>query len=83
MPTITINGKKCEFSPGPPAPMILQVANANAIAIPQYCYHDGLSIVASCRICLGEIWAPNAKTGKLEPQMGGKLQPTLSSTLGS
>jgi NADH-quinone oxidoreductase subunit G len=56
--------------------MILQVANANGIAIPQYCYHDGLSIVASCRICLGECWAPNPKSGKLEPFMGGKLMPT-------
>jgi NADH-quinone oxidoreductase subunit G len=73
MPTITINGKKCEFVAGQ---MILQVANANAVAIPQYCYHDGLSIVASCRICLGEVWAVNPKSGKLEPFMGGKLQPT-------
>ena len=27
--------------------MILQVANAHGLAIPQYCYHDGLSIVLS------------------------------------
>jgi NADH-quinone oxidoreductase subunit G len=73
MPSITINGKKCDFTPGQ---MILQVANAQGVAIPQYCYHDGLSIVASCRICLGEVWAPSPKTGKLEPFMGGKLQPT-------
>lgn len=73
MPSITINGTKCEFTPGQ---MILQVANANGIAVPQYCYHDGLSIVASCRICLGECWAPNPKTGKVEPFMGGKLLPT-------
>jgi NADH-quinone oxidoreductase subunit G len=73
MPTITINGKKCEFTPGQ---MILQVANANAVEIPQYCYHDGLSIVASCRICLGEAFAPDAKTGQLAPYMGGKLFPT-------
>jgi NADH-quinone oxidoreductase subunit G len=73
MPTITINGKKCEFAPGQ---MILQVANANAIEIPQYCYHDGLSIVASCRICLGEAFAPDPKTGQLAPYMGGKLFPT-------
>lgn len=73
MPTITINGKKCDFTPGQ---TILQVANANAVNIPQYCYHDGLSIVASCRICLGEIWSPDAKTGQLTAQMGGKLQPT-------
>jgi NADH-quinone oxidoreductase subunit G len=73
MPSITINGKKCDFTPGQ---TILQVANANAVDIPQYCYHDGLSIVASCRICLGEALAPNPKTGQLEPYMGGKLFPT-------
>jgi len=73
MPSITINGTTCDFTPGQ---MILQVANANNIPIPQYCYHDGLSIVASCRICLGECWAPNPKTGKVEPFMGGKLMPT-------
>lgn len=73
MPTITINGKKCDFTPGQ---MILQVANANSVEIPQYCYHDGLSIVASCRICLGEAMVPDAKTGQLAPFMGGKLFPT-------
>ncbi len=82
MPFITINGRKCEFNvdPGKPAPTILQVANANGLEIPQYCYHDGLSIVASCRICLAEIHAPDAKTGQLVPQMGGKLQPTCQTT---
>jgi NADH-quinone oxidoreductase subunit G len=82
MPFITINGRKCEFNvePGKPAPTILQVANANGLEIPQYCYHDGLSIVASCRICLAEIHAPDTKTGQLVPQMGGKLQPTCQTT---
>ena len=77
MPTITINGKVCEFRSGPgvPAPMILQVANANGIEIPQYCYHDGLSIVASCRICLAEVWQPNPRNNNtLEPIP--KLVPT-------
>lgn len=73
MPTITINGKKCDFTQGQ---MILQVANEHGVAIPQYCYHDGLSIVASCRICLGECWAVDPKSGKLAPFMGGKLLPT-------
>lgn len=82
MPFITINGRKCEFNveSGKPAPTILQVANASGLEIPQYCYHDGLSIVASCRICLAEIHAPDAKTGQLVPQMGGKLQPTCQTT---
>ncbi|MDX2118379.1 MAG: 2Fe-2S iron-sulfur cluster-binding protein [Planctomycetota bacterium] len=73
MPTITVNGKVCEFTPGQ---TIVQAANAAGVEIPQYCYHDGLSIVASCRICLAEIWAPDPKTGQIVPQMGGKLQPT-------
>jgi len=74
MPTITIDGRVCEFKPGQ---MILQVANDNGIAVPQYCYHDGLSIVASCRICLAEVWSPNPRNNnKLEPMMGGKLFPT-------
>ncbi len=41
--------------------MILQVALDNGIEIPSYCYHPGLSIVASCRICLGEIETPDPK----------------------
>ncbi len=74
MPTITINGVACEFTPGQ---MILQVANAHGVEIPFYCYHDGLSIAANCRICLGEAWAPNPRNdNKLEPFMGGKLVPT-------
>lgn len=74
MPEITINGVRCEFEPGQ---TILQAANAAGVEIPQYCYHDGLSIVASCRICLGEIQAPDPRNeGKLTPYMGGKLLPT-------
>ncbi|MDX2148882.1 MAG: molybdopterin-dependent oxidoreductase [Planctomycetota bacterium] len=82
MPSITINGVKTDFSPGQ---TILQVANrlqkeGKAIEIPQYCYHDGLSIAANCRICLVEVWSPNAKSGQLEPFMGGKLLPSCQQT---
>ncbi len=78
MPSITINGVKSDFTPGE---TILQVANrlharGQLDEIPQYCYHDGLSIVASCRICLVECQAPNPKSGSLEPYMGGKLLPS-------
>ncbi len=82
MPSITINGVKADFSPGE---TILQVANrlrdaGDGREIPQYCFHPGLSIVASCRICLVEVWAPNPKTGTLEPFMGGKLLPSCQQT---
>ena len=58
MPTIEIDGKKVAYEG---KKMILQVANDNGIDIPQYCYHPGLSIVASCRICLVEIESPDPK----------------------
>jgi NADH-quinone oxidoreductase subunit G len=58
MPTIEIDGKKVAYEG---KKMILQVAQENGIEIPSYCYHPGLSIVASCRICLGEIESPDPK----------------------
>ena len=64
MPTLTINGKVCEFDDGQ---NILQVALDNGIEIPHYCYHPSLSVVANCRICLAEVWQPNPRNdGKLE-----------------
>ncbi|MEY4822130.1 MAG: putative NADH-quinone oxidoreductase subunit, partial [Planctomycetota bacterium] len=59
----TINGKKHAFKPGQ---TILQAALDQGVEVPHYCYHPGLSVVANCRICLGEVWAPNPRTGKLE-----------------
>lgn len=58
MPTLEIDGKKLTWEG---KKMILQVAQDNGIEIPSYCYHPGLSIVASCRICLVEIESPNPK----------------------
>jgi NADH-quinone oxidoreductase subunit G len=58
MPTIEIDGQKVSFEG---KKMIMQVAQDNGIEIPSYCYHPGLSIVASCRICLGEIESPDPK----------------------
>ncbi len=77
MPQITINGKPLSFDKGQ---TILQVALNNGIEIPHYCYHPGLSIVANCRICLAEVWAPNPKTGQLE--LIPKLMPTCQTTCG-
>jgi NADH-quinone oxidoreductase subunit G len=79
MPKVTINGQELDYSPGQ---TILQVANAvpgQGAAVPQYCYHDGLSIVASCRICLAEVWAPNPRKNN-ELEYLGKLLPTCQTT---
>lgn len=76
MPTITINGVRCDFAKGE---RILDIANRNGVEIPQYCYHPGLSVPAQCRICLAEVHAPNPRAdNRLEPVMGGKLLPTCA-----
>ncbi|MAE63779.1 MAG: ferredoxin [Phycisphaeraceae bacterium] len=58
MPSLTIDGQEVSFDG---QPMILQVALDHGLEIPHYCYHPGLSVVASCRICLVEIAAPNPR----------------------
>ncbi len=52
MPKITVDGVTIEAKD---RQMILQACNDAAIALPQYCYHPGLTIPASCRICLVEV----------------------------
>src|SRR3954452_2365443 len=52
MSKITVDGQSIEAKPGQ---MILQACNEAGVPIPQYCYHPGMSIVASCRICLVEV----------------------------
>ncbi|MCA9285759.1 MAG: molybdopterin-dependent oxidoreductase [Phycisphaerales bacterium] len=78
MPQITINGEPYEFEKGE---TILQVAIRNGVEIPHYCWHPGLSVVASCRICLAEVWAPNPRNdNRLEPIP--KLLPTCQTPCG-
>ena len=38
-----------------PGQMILAACTDASVDIPSYCYHPGMSIVASCRICLVEV----------------------------
>jgi NADH-quinone oxidoreductase subunit G len=52
MPKITVDGKTIDAKD---KQMILQACNDAGLAVPQYCYHPGLSIPASCRICLVEV----------------------------
>lgn len=76
MPSITINGETYEFEQGK---TILQVALEHQTEIPHYCYHPGLSIVANCRICLGEVWAPNPRNDNAL-EAWPKLVPTCQQT---
>ncbi len=62
MPTITIDGQQVECREGI---SVLQAALDAGFNIPHYCYHPGLSIAASCRLCLMEIKMQDPRTGDL------------------
>lgn len=51
-PKITVDGKTIEVKD---RSMILQACLDAGVEVPHYCYHPGLSIPASCRICLVEV----------------------------
>jgi NADH-quinone oxidoreductase subunit G len=52
MPTITIDGREIMVDDGS---TVIQAAEKLGIYIPRYCYHPGLSIAGSCRLCMVEI----------------------------
>ncbi len=52
MPAIEINGQVVNVETGS---TVIQAAENLGISVPRYCYHPGLSIAGSCRICLVEI----------------------------
>jgi NADH-quinone oxidoreductase subunit G len=58
--TLTIDGNAVRV---PKGTSILEAARSIGITIPYYCYHPGLSVVGSCRMCLVEI----EKIPKLQP----------------
>ncbi len=55
-----------------PRENVIQVARKAGVEIPHYCWHEALTVVASCRMCLVEV-------GETKPDgtvvMGGKLVP--------
>ena len=62
MPKIIIDNKEIDARPGVP---VLQAALEAGWDVPYYCYHPGLSIVASCRLCLMEMMMPDPKTKEM------------------
>ncbi|MCA9253776.1 MAG: (2Fe-2S)-binding protein [Phycisphaerales bacterium] len=62
MAKIILNNQEVETREGIP---VLQAALEAGLNVPHYCYHPGLSVVASCRLCLMEMKMPHPKTGEL------------------
>jgi NADH-quinone oxidoreductase subunit G len=55
----TIDGQELK---SPPGTLLINAAKQAGIAIPAFCYYDGLSLQAACRMCLVEV----EKTPKLQ-----------------
>jgi len=64
MPTVIVDGKEIELAPGEKVNGIQAAARAG-VEIPHYCWHPGLTVVASCRMCLVEQGTRNADTGAI------------------
>src|ERR1700690_3747340 len=56
---LTIDGKPVRTAPGT---LIINAAKQVGIEIPSFCYYDGLTLQAACRMCLVEV----EKTPKLQ-----------------
>jgi len=75
MPTILIDNHKIEIAAGQRLNGI-QAAHLAGVEIPYYCWHPGLSVVGSCRMCLVEVGLRDSKTGKITMQP--KLAPACN-----
>jgi NADH-quinone oxidoreductase subunit G len=72
MATVLIDGKEIELPAGQKLNGI-QAARLAGVDVPHYCWHPGLSVVASCRMCLCETGTRDPATGKIT--MLPKLSP--------
>jgi NADH-quinone oxidoreductase subunit G len=67
MPTVIVDGIEVPLGDKERLNGIQAAARAG-IDIPYYCWHPGLSVVASCRMCLVEAGKKDDKTGKIAMQ---------------
>jgi len=56
---LTIDGREVHAAPGT---LVIDAAKQNGIEVPAFCYYEGLTLQAACRMCLVEI----EKTPKLQ-----------------
>ncbi len=66
MPTVYVNDKPVEI--GNARLNCVQAAELAGVFVPHYCWHEALSVVASCRMCLVEVGDVNPKDGTLTMQ---------------
>ena len=79
MPTVYVDGKEVEIAATDRLNSIQAAAKAG-VEIPHYCWHAGLTVVASCRMCLVEVGKKDQATGKVAMQP--KLVPACQTPAG-
>ncbi len=72
MGTVIVNGQEIEIGDDERLNGI-EVARRAGVEVPHYCWHKGLTVVASCRMCLVETGTKNEETGEIS--MMPKLVP--------
>jgi NADH-quinone oxidoreductase subunit G len=72
MATVIVDGKEIQIGDQERLNGI-QIAARAGVDIPRYCWHPGLTVVASCRMCLVETGTRDPQTGKIS--MFPKLVP--------
>jgi NADH-quinone oxidoreductase subunit G len=77
MAKITVDNREIEI-PGNVKLNCIQAATLAGVEIPHYCWHPGLTVVGSCRMCLIEIGTKDPKTGIISMQP--KLVPACNHT---
>ncbi len=77
--TLTIDGKSVK---APAGMLLIDAAKQAGIEIPSFCYYEGLSLQAACRMCLVEIEkAPKLMVGCTTPVAEGMVVHTDSPTV--
>lgn len=75
MPSILIDNREVQL-PAARRINVIEAARLAGIEIPRYCWHPGLTVVGSCRMCLVEVGMRDVKSGKITMQ--GKLVPACN-----
>jgi NADH-quinone oxidoreductase subunit G len=76
MVTLTIDGEEVSV---PRGTTLLKAAETLGTKVPHYCYHDGLSAPAMCRLCLVEVeGAPKLQPSCVTQAMPGQVVHTAS-----
>src|ERR1017187_9403537 len=77
--TLTIDGKTVKAAAGT---LVIDAAKQAGIEIPSFCYYEGLTLQAACRMCLVEIEkAPKLMVGCTTPVAEGMVVHTDSPTV--